>query len=49
MALRPWGGLGVLGIWAAAALVLGALAFRLRDALLPERPIVAGVLACLQT
>ena len=32
LAISPWGGLGVLGIWAAAALVLGALAFRLRDA-----------------
>jgi ABC-2 type transport system permease protein len=32
LAISPWGGLGVLGIWAAAALVLGALALRLRDA-----------------
>ena len=32
LAMSPWGGLGVLGIWAAAALVLGALALRLRDA-----------------
>ena len=32
LAISPWGGLGVLGIWAAAALVLGAFAFRLRDA-----------------
>ncbi len=32
LAISPWGGLGVLGLWAAAALVLGALAFRLRDA-----------------
>lgn len=32
LAISPWGGLGVLGIWAGAALVLGALAFRLRDA-----------------
>jgi ABC-2 type transport system permease protein len=32
LAISPWGGLGVLAIWAAAALVLGALALRLRDA-----------------
>jgi ABC-2 type transport system permease protein len=32
LAISPWGGLGVLGIWAAAALALGALALRLRDA-----------------
>jgi ABC-2 type transport system permease protein len=32
LAISPWGGLGVLGIWAAAALVVGALALRLRDA-----------------
>ncbi len=32
LAISPWGGLGVLGIWAATALVLGALALRLRDA-----------------
>jgi ABC-2 type transport system permease protein len=32
LAISPWGGLGVLGIWAAAALVVGALAFRMRDA-----------------
>ncbi len=32
LAISLWGGLGVLGIWAAAALVLGALALRLRDA-----------------
>jgi ABC-2 type transport system permease protein len=32
LTISPWGGLGVLGIWAAAALVLGALALRLRDA-----------------
>ncbi|HEV2451725.1 MAG TPA: ABC transporter permease subunit [Streptosporangiaceae bacterium] len=32
LAISPWAGLGVLGIWAAAALVLGALALRLRDA-----------------
>ena len=30
--ISPWGGLGVLGLWAAAALALGALALRLRDA-----------------
>jgi ABC-2 type transport system permease protein len=28
----PWGGLGVLAIWAAAALVAGGLALRWRDA-----------------
>jgi ABC-2 type transport system permease protein len=32
LAISPWGGLGVLAIWAAGALVLGALTFRLRDA-----------------
>jgi ABC-2 type transport system permease protein len=32
LAISPWCGLGVLGIWAGAALVLGALALRLRDA-----------------
>jgi ABC-2 type transport system permease protein len=32
LAISPWGGLGVLGIWAGAALVLGGLALRLRDA-----------------
>jgi len=32
LAISAWGGLGVLGLWAAAALVLGALALRLRDA-----------------
>jgi ABC-2 type transport system permease protein len=32
LAISPWGGLGVLGIWTAAALVAGALALRLRDA-----------------
>jgi ABC-2 type transport system permease protein len=32
LAISPWGGLGVLGIWAAAALLIGAIAFRLRDA-----------------
>jgi len=32
LAISPWGGLGVLAIWAAAALVAGALALRLRDA-----------------
>ena len=30
--ITPWAGLGVLGIWAAAALLAGALALRLRDA-----------------
>jgi ABC-2 type transport system permease protein len=32
LVISPWGGLGVLGIWTAAALVLSALALRLRDA-----------------
>ena len=32
LVISPWGGLGVLGIWAGAALVIGALALRLRDA-----------------
>ena len=32
LAISPWGGLGVLGLWAAAAMVLGALGLRLRDA-----------------
>ena len=31
LSISPWGGLGVLGIWAAAAMILGALALRLRD------------------
>jgi ABC-2 type transport system permease protein len=30
--ITPWGGLGVLAIWAGAALLAGALALRLRDA-----------------
>jgi ABC-2 type transport system permease protein len=30
--IGPWGGLGVLAAWAAAALLAGALAFRVRDA-----------------
>ncbi|MFC4855767.1 ABC transporter permease [Actinophytocola glycyrrhizae] len=30
--IAPWPGLGVLALWAAAALVAGALALRLRDA-----------------
>jgi ABC-2 type transport system permease protein len=30
--ITPWGGLGVLALWAAAALLAGGLAFRLRDA-----------------
>jgi ABC-2 type transport system permease protein len=30
--LSPWAGLGVLAIWAATALLLGTLSFRLRDA-----------------
>jgi len=32
LAISPWGGLGVLGIWAAAALLIGAITLRLRDA-----------------
>lgn len=32
LAISPWGGLGVLGLWAAAFLVIGALVFRWRDA-----------------
>jgi ABC-2 type transport system permease protein len=32
LAISPWGGLGVLGLWTAAALALGALTLRLRDA-----------------
>jgi ABC-2 type transport system permease protein len=30
--LAPWQGLGVLAAWACGALLLGALALRLRDA-----------------
>jgi ABC-2 type transport system permease protein len=30
--ISPWDGLGVLAIWAAAALLAGAVALRLRDA-----------------
>ena len=30
--ISPWGGLGVLAIWAAAALLIGGLMLRLRDA-----------------
>ncbi len=32
LAITPWAGLGVLALWAAAALLLGGLSFRLRDA-----------------
>lgn len=32
LALGPWAGLGVLGLWAAGGLILGATALRLRDA-----------------
>jgi ABC-2 type transport system permease protein len=32
LAITPWAGLGVLALWAAAAVVGGALVFRLRDA-----------------
>lgn len=31
LAITPWGGLGVLAIWAAAAMLAGGLAFRFRD------------------
>jgi ABC-2 type transport system permease protein len=31
LAITPWGGLGVLAIWAGAALLAGGLALRLRD------------------
>jgi ABC-2 type transport system permease protein len=30
--LTPWQGLGVLALWAAGALLIGALIFRFRDA-----------------
>jgi ABC-2 type transport system permease protein len=30
--LTPWQGLGVVALWAVGALLLGALALRLRDA-----------------
>jgi ABC-2 type transport system permease protein len=30
--ITPWGGLGILALWAAAALLAGGLVFRLRDA-----------------
>jgi len=30
--LAPWQGLGVLALWAAGALIIGALIFRFRDA-----------------
>jgi ABC-2 type transport system permease protein len=30
--ISPWAGLGVLGLWAGAALVLGAVVLQLRDA-----------------
>jgi ABC-2 type transport system permease protein len=29
--ISPWGGLGVLAAWAAAALLVGALLLKLRD------------------
>jgi ABC-2 type transport system permease protein len=32
LAISPWGGLGVLALWAAAALLAGGLVFRFRDA-----------------
>jgi ABC-2 type transport system permease protein len=32
LAITPWAGLGVLALWAAAALLAGGLVFRLRDA-----------------
>jgi ABC-2 type transport system permease protein len=31
LAISPWGGLGVLSIWAAVAILAGGLTFRLRD------------------
>ena len=31
LAITPWGGLGVLAIWAAAAMLAGGLVFRFRD------------------
>jgi ABC-2 type transport system permease protein len=30
--IQPWAGLGVLAAWAAAALIIGGVVFRLRDA-----------------
>jgi ABC-2 type transport system permease protein len=30
--LTPWQGLGVVALWVAGALILGAVALRLRDA-----------------
>ena len=32
LAITPWAGLGVLAIWAAAAMLAGGLVFRFRDA-----------------
>ena len=32
LAISPWAGLGVLGLWAAAALLIGSIVFRLRGA-----------------
>jgi len=32
LAISPWGGLGVVALWAAGALVAGVLVFKLRDA-----------------
>jgi ABC-2 type transport system permease protein len=32
LAIGPWAGLGVLAIWAAAAILAGGLALRFRDA-----------------
>jgi ABC-2 type transport system permease protein len=32
LAITPWAGLGVLGLWAAAALLAGGVVFRVRDA-----------------
>jgi len=31
LAITPWAGLGVLAIWAAAAMLVGGLVFRFRD------------------
>jgi ABC-2 type transport system permease protein len=32
LAITPWAGLGVLAIWAGAAMLAGGLVFRFRDA-----------------
>ncbi len=43
--LSPWQGLGVLAAWAGGALVLGALALCLRDALTPRNPLFSAMSA----